>query len=250
MTTCGWCDAGLVDVRARYCSKRCRQTAHRARRRAELFATGEQPIRVAYADPPYPGLAARYYSREATYGGEVDHRELVARLVAGWPDGWALSTSAAALRDVLPLCPEGTRVCAWSKPHGIPSTTMGLHNVWEPLLVWRGRQLPPGVRDHLSALPARGGGELVGRKPLAFVTWMFACLGLQPGDVVDDLYPGTGIVGRTWAAVSSGAPGDASVEAFSDTSRAAAGDGCPDDPSPRGMGDTSQQYSSDGRRCA
>lgn len=231
---CGWCSAPLTDVRAKYCSKLCRQTAWRARCRAELLATGARPIRVAYADPPYPGLAAKYYAKEATYGGEVDHRALVARLVAEYPDGWALSTSEEALRDVLPMCPVGTRTCPWVKPHGVPETTFGIHNTWEPLLVFGGRQLPPGRRDWLSALPARGGGDLVGRKPLAFCGWLFGLLGMQPGDQLDDLYPGTGVVGRAWAAASSGAFDDASARAAGDTS-------------PRGIGDASPEYCCDGR---
>ena len=30
-------------------------------------------MRFAYADPPYPGLSARYYRNEPTFAGEVDH---------------------------------------------------------------------------------------------------------------------------------------------------------------------------------
>lgn len=208
--TCRWCGALLFDPRALACSKRCRQTAWRAKRRGELLATADRPIRVAYADPPYPRRAARYYRHEVTFAGEVDHAALIARLVDEYPDGWALSTAEDALRELLPLCPEGTHVCSWTKPHGAAPLTAGLHNCWEPLLVYRGRQIPPGVRDHLSALPARGGGDLPGRKPLAFCCWMFRCLGLRAGDTLDDLFPGTGIVARTWSVVSSGALGDAS----------------------------------------
>jgi hypothetical protein len=70
-------------------------------------------MRIADADPPYPGLSRKYYRDEPTYAGEVDHAALVARLVAGY-DGWALSTSAAALQNLLPLCPAGIRVCGVS----------------------------------------------------------------------------------------------------------------------------------------
>lgn len=65
------------------------------------------PLRLAYADPPYPGNAWLYRGHR-DYAGEVDHGELLARLV-GY-DGWALSTSAAALPAVLALCPPGVRV--------------------------------------------------------------------------------------------------------------------------------------------
>lgn len=162
----------------------------------------------AYADPPYPGLSSKYYRDEPTFAGEVDHRALVASLEASGYAGWALSTSARALRDVLGLCPPTARVCAWTKPHGVPRATRGIHNAWEPVIVVGGRQRRPGVRDHLRALPARFGGELPGRKPLAFCAWLFDLLGMAPGDQLVDLFPGTGVVTRAWEALSSRAAGD------------------------------------------
>jgi len=188
---CGWCrTAPLTDVRAIYCSRRCRQTAFRLRRSAALGDGWATPGRFAYADPPYPGLSAKYYRDESTFAGEVDHRALVASLEASGYAGWALSTSAKALRDVLPLCPVGARVCAWVKPIGVPTATRGIHSTWEPVIVVGGRQRPPGVRDWLRAMPARFGGELMGRKPLAFCAWLFDLLGLQPGDELVDASPG------------------------------------------------------------
>lgn len=159
----------------------------------------------AYADPPYPGLARRYYRDQPSYAGEVDHAALIASLEASGYAGWALSTGAYALRDVLPLCPPGARVCAWVKPHGPHPQTYGLHNCWEPLIVVRGRQRRPGKRDWLSALPARGGGDLPGRKPIAFCVWLFECLGMQPGDELVDLFPGSGVVSRSWDELSRSA---------------------------------------------
>lgn len=207
---------------ARYCGVRCRQAAFRLRRRRQTDAAADRPMRFAYADPPYPGRAARYYAREPTYAGEVDHRALIASLEA-YGDGWALSTAADALRDVLPLCPPGARVCAWVKPIGASPLTYGIHNCWEPLIVVRGRRRRPGVRDWLRAQPARFGGELPGRKPLAFCAWLFDCLGMAPGDELVDMFPGTGVVGRAWA--SLGAVPDASQEYSDDTSPPAPADG-------------------------
>ncbi len=223
---CPWCRGPLPrDPRARWCSKRCRQAAHRARRLAVEVATTARPLRIAYADPPYPGLARKYYGRESTFAGEVDHAELIARLVRDYPDGWALSTSAAALRDVLPLCPPGARVCAWVKPHGVPESTRGPHSVWEPVIVVGGRKLAPGVPDALRALPARlGGSDLMGRKPLAFSAWLFRLLGMQPGDELHDMFPGSGAVSAAWRAVSSGDLGDVSPSADDDVSSAGVGD--------------------------
>lgn len=237
---CRWCWAvELTDPRAIYCSRRCRQASFRLRRRSTADGIGDtSPAVFCYADPPYPGLSSKYYRDEPTFAGEVDHRALIASLEASGYAGWALSTSARALRYVLPLCPPSARVCAWVKPIGVPDRTRGIHNAWEPLIVVGGRQRPPGVRDHLRAMPARFGGELMGRKPLAFCAWLFDLLGMQPGDELVDLFPGTGIVGRAWADLSRGSPRDVSVGALRDG------------PSPRGVGDASGAALGDVSRAA
>jgi len=173
-----------------------------------------RPGVFAYADPPYPGCA-HYYDEQQ----EVDHTELVARLVAEYPDGWALSTSSAALRDVLPLCPPGTRVCVWRRRvRGGPSKRA--LSAWEPLLVYRGRELatnaPQQLLDDIATddvdldevLDYRGrydsfSGALVGMKPPEFAVFMFAQLGARPGDTLEDLYPGSGAIGRAWTLYTS-----------------------------------------------
>jgi hypothetical protein len=209
---CDWCrKVELHDVRSRFCSKLCRQSAFRLRRRTGADpspvptarpSTTDRPLRVAFADPPYPGKAF-LYDDQPTYGGEVDHVELLDRLRSEFVDGWALSTSSAALRELLPLCPPEARVCAWVKPNAPSPKTYGLHSRWEALIVVPARRLQPGMSDWLLASPARLGGEtLIGRKPLAFCAFLFRALGLRPGDELVDLFPGTGIVGRAWAEAS------------------------------------------------
>lgn len=173
------------------------------RGRLSFAASNDRPMRFAYADPPYPGFAKALYHMP-----EVDHPALIASLLDGRYDGFALSTSAKALRDILPLLPATAHVCPWVKPIGVPSTTHGLHTTWEPLIVVGGRELH-AVRDFLIAQPARGGGSLIGRKPSAFCAFLFAALGMRPCDVLDDLFPGTGIVSNSWAHLSSQVPGDA-----------------------------------------
>lgn len=222
MKTCSWCNASLDgrDPRTVFCSRRCRQAAFRLRRRSSLEATEAEPGTFAYADPPYPGLAARYYGDQDTFGGEVDHADLVQQLEAGGYAGWALSTSSDALRDVLPLCPEGAHVAAWVKPLNVHGKRCGLHVCWEPLIVVGGRQRRTGVRDWLEATPARGWGDLVGRKPIAFCAWLFGVLGMQPGDTFVDLFPGTGAVARAWAELSRPGQDDEPSPKYSD-------DACP-----------------------
>src|SRR5207302_1553673 len=58
---CGWCD-GPIPPGARsdaiYCKTSCRQAAHRFGKGRALRAACGRPLRLAYADPPYPGRAA------------------------------------------------------------------------------------------------------------------------------------------------------------------------------------------------
>jgi hypothetical protein len=200
---------------------RCRQARHRFTRtvgRAGAVDYG-RPRRLAYADPPYPGKA-RLYRDHPDYGGEVDHAALLARL-AGY-DGWALSTSAAALPAVLPRCPPGTRVAAWHRGER-PTTSWWPLNAWEPVLYHPARPLvtsPPRTRrvDSLvhgvapmTTLP----GRVIGAKPAAFCRWIFELLGAAPGDTFADLFPGSGALSRAWTAFTAG---QASCEAPRDAS--------------------------------
>ena len=101
---CAWC-RGPIRPRSRRdaitCSTSCRQARNRF---VQGVGTpppveGGHPLRLAYADPPYPGRSHKYYGGHPDYAGEVDHAELIASLSAEY-DGWALSTSADALREV------------------------------------------------------------------------------------------------------------------------------------------------------
>jgi hypothetical protein len=168
------------------------------------------PMRFAYADPPYPGQAKRLYGNHGDYAGEVDHRELIERLEAEYPDGWALSTGAKMLPEVLRLCPVDVRVLAWVKTDAPPFRTR-VQYTWEPVILRGGRRYDGGpriVRDSLVApsCGAMGPGvyrnpnHLVGRKPPRFCRWLFECLGAGPGDTLDDLYPGSGDVLLHWSA--------------------------------------------------
>src|SRR5688572_9677356 len=108
-------------------------------------------MRIAYADPPYPGESHFYDAptrprAKVTYqpgpdaAGEVDHPALIARLVADFPDGWALSTKASALRDLLPLCPPRARVMPWVKPFASFKPGINPAYAWEPIIVFGGRK--------------------------------------------------------------------------------------------------------------
>lgn len=149
---------------------------------------------VAYADPPYPGRA-HLYADHPDFAGEVDHPALIERLDAEYV-GWALSTSAESLRDLLPLCPPDARVLAWVK-----------HTVrigWEPVIVVSARTPDPNLRDWIQVEPdayqwrAKPDGYVIGQKPEAFCRWVFEWLGARPEDELADLFPGSGNVARAW----------------------------------------------------
>lgn len=151
-------------------------------------------MRLAYADPPYPGRA-HLYADHPDYAGEVDHEELIRDLRRY--DGWALSTSADALASVLPFVPEPHRILAWVK-HTITVS-------WEPVIVVSARPVT-GVRDWIQVEPdsyqwrPKPGSYVIGQKPEAFCRWLFAWLGADPDDTLDDLFPGSGNVSRAWDA--------------------------------------------------
>ncbi len=129
------------------------------------------------------------------------HAALVEQLVGDYPDGWAMSLSSPSLRTILPMCPEDVRVMAWVKPFAVFKPNVNPAYAWEPVIVRGGRKRGrdvPTVRDWVSAnITLRKG--LVGAKPPAFCDWLFGVLGAKPGDELDDLFPGTGVVSERWA---------------------------------------------------
>jgi hypothetical protein len=234
---CAWC-SGPIPATARRdavcCSVRCRQARHRFNRAvgrpladsyrpvgalARLgLVTADPPrpgpaagpLRLAYADPPYPGNAWMYRGHP-DHAGEVDHVDLIRRLSTY--DGWALSTSAAALAAVLALCPPGVRIGAWHRGER-PARSRWPLNAWEPVIYYCGRPADPSLPDALQSrrvdslvhgvsplttLP----GRVTGTKPAAFCRWVFDLLGAAPGDTLDDLFPGSGVVTRAWDAYIS-----------------------------------------------
>ena len=161
-------------------------------------------MKFAYADPPYIGQARKHYKC-----AEVDHAVLIERLCDEFADGWLLSCSTPSLRQLLPMTPKYTRIAAWVKPFAIYKPNVNPAYAWEPVLFNGGRKRPrtePTVRDWFSCnITLRKG--LVGAKPEKVCEWLFSLLGARPlEDEMHDLFPGTGIVGRTWAALS--APGE------------------------------------------
>lgn len=184
-------------------------------------------MRFAYADPPYIGQAKKHYSHDPNCA-EVDHEKLIFEMTQDY-DGWALSCSSPSLRQLLPLCPDTVRVGIWVKPFCAFKANVNPAYAWEPVIFYGGRKRSrqqETTRDwiselqylkaniaakHISAalgyvdslIKASGTDVisheitlkkgLVGAKPEAFCNWVLDWLNVQEGDVVDDLFPGTGI---------------------------------------------------------
>lgn len=164
-------------------------------------------MRFAYADPPYPGCA-RYYLSENPGAKEVNHRLLVGWLCDEFPDGWALSTSSAALGAVLQLCPPDVRIAAWCKPFAswkLGGRATSVPYTWEPVIVRGGskrertKRLGTVCRDFLLASPPLR-QRVPGEKPHRFGWWVFSMLGAEPGDGLVDVFPGSGAIGEAWRA--------------------------------------------------
>jgi hypothetical protein len=156
-------------------------------------------VRLAYADPPYPGKAHLYPEKT-----EVDHVELIARLSEY--DGWALSTDETSLAYVLGLCPPKTRVLAWCRTTA-PPLRPNPYAAWEPVLCQPARKHDCDLTRSFLVCPAVNGfgmkGRLIGRKPLEFCEWIVRCLGAKLGDTLDDLFPGANTMSHVFEATVS-----------------------------------------------
>ncbi len=176
-------------------------------------------MKFAYADPPYLGccrLYGHFHGDEGLCWDDLKtHESLITRLVTDYPDGWAMSATSSSLRDLLPLCPEDVRVSPWCKSFSAFKKGVRPAYAWEPV-VWRGGRNPSNGHPH--APPEKGGKQntpkdflwvdegflapitmkrgLTGAKSSAVCDWILDLLKVVPGDVVDDLYPGTGIMGE------------------------------------------------------
>lgn len=167
-------------------------------------------MKFAYADPPYLGcgsLYAQHHSEALVWDDPETHRRLIERLRDEYPDGWALSASVPSIPTLVAMLPPH-RQCAWVKPFAVFKPNVGVAYAWEPVFLVAGRRRTrqqPTVRDWFSCeITLRKG--LVGAKPAPVVHWILDLLNVQRGDEVDDLFPGTGVVGRCVEARVSGRP--------------------------------------------
>lgn len=179
-------------------------------------------MRFAYADPPYLGCCNKYgHHHQYPYGCWDDwrtHNMLIRDINARFPDGWALSLSSTSLQTILGLCPEDVRVGVWCKTFSAFKKGVRPAYAWEPIIFRGGRNPNHG---HPHAPPEKNGKQntpkdffetwdqdggilapitmkkgLTGAKPEAVCEWILDLLNVQAGDEVEDVFPGTGVMGR------------------------------------------------------
>lgn len=174
-------------------------------------------MRFAYADPPYLGLAEKFYGKLHPEAAEYDkpetHQALIDRLCAEY-DGWALSLHTPTLKTMLDMCPPDVRIGVWVKPFASFKKNVTRAWTWEPIILRGGRPIPVTqntMRDWIEApaiaenITLKRGFQ--GAKPAAVSWWIFDWLNMEPGDEFVDLFPGSGAVGeayRAWIEAKNG----------------------------------------------
>lgn len=165
-------------------------------------------MRFAYADPPYYrccGLYDHHHPDGRCWDDADTYARLINMLTMDYPDGWALSASSPSLRFLLPMCPPDIRIAAWVKPFHALKRGVRPSYGWEPVIFrgGRNRNHPPPEKNGKATTPRDFIAEsitlkkgLTGAKPAKVCDWILDLLGHRPGDVLDDLFTGTGVMAR------------------------------------------------------
>ena len=180
-------------------------------------------MKLAIADPPYLGRAALWYggkgrSKQGTAGRAAGRGDLAAEYhpdAHEWDDpvkhialmvtmddeydGWAMAASGKTLAPLLGFADKlGARLAIWHVTNAIPDGNR-VSTRWEAVILRqpdarRAYGTGHAIGDVLSAPHPMSG--FVGAKPAVWTRWVLDMLGYQPGDEVDDLFPGSGAVAR------------------------------------------------------
>jgi hypothetical protein len=183
-------------------------------------------VKLAIADPPYPPFigsggrknrASRWYGtgqrsltdkpadfhpRAAEWDDPARHRQLLLELLAEY-DGFAIATSPDGI-SAYGVLPAACRVMAWIKPNAQPGAHR-IRSTWEAVIIYP----PVGRRSNRNGIgsvtdvltcPIRAGFR--GAKPPQWTAWILAALTHNPDtDTVDDLFTGSGQVGKAIKAI-------------------------------------------------
>ena len=160
-------------------------------------------MKAAYADPPYLGLAEKFYGdlhpNAADYDRPETHKLLIERL-SDENDAWALSMSTTHLQMMLPWCPADVRVGSWVKPFASFKMNVTHAFAWEPVLFrfHRKRTREQGTWRDFITEPITLKRGFRGAKPERVCFWIFEGLNLHAEDEFSDMFPGSGAVTRAY----------------------------------------------------
>lgn len=151
---CTWCKRPITSRRrdATTCSKSCRQAKYRFRRAVGVAqelrdVSPADPRRIAYADPPYPGMSRRYYGDHPDYAGEVDHEQLIASLSAASEHLGPVDVRPIPARRPRALPCRGQSCCLDPWPAAACELLAFPLNAWEPVLYFNPRPVAPPSSD-------------------------------------------------------------------------------------------------------
>jgi hypothetical protein len=165
-------------------------------------------VKLGYADPPYIGCA-HLYADHPDYGGEVDHAYLIERLETEF-DGWVLHAAATprSYAVIVPIIERigGVRICQWVKSFSAFKRNVSVAYASEPVFIKAARKPVVSkrrvMRDFVETEAVKASitlkRGLTGAKPEEVCHWAFELMGARPEDDLNDLFPGTGAVGRAW----------------------------------------------------
>lgn len=164
---------------------------------------------LAYADPPYLGCCGLYGHNhpegDRPFDGRCWDDPVTHQLLISWLrdryTGWALSMGSNNIVELAAMLPTGIRWASWCKSFASFKPNVNPGYTWEPVafVTTRDRSRSEDTaRDHF-VCPITLKKGLTGAKPKPFCSWVLDLIGWQIGDHVDDLFPGTGVMGEVVA---------------------------------------------------
>lgn len=179
-------------------------------------------MKFAIADPPYLGRAAIWYGetmrhsqKGQAHGGSASvgfkpadyhenahewdnietHKNLIDMLEKKY-DGFALAMAHDNLQKLIPYFRPNIKIMIWNK-WSVPSRAR-VQNRYEPVAIRIPKNRKGAVKGQTmtdvlihKTRPAQG---FTGAKPMFWTYWVLEALGVKKGDVVEDLFNGSGMV--------------------------------------------------------
>lgn len=170
------------------------------------------PFKVGFADPPYVDCCELYnhfHGGDGRCWNDLETTLLLIDRLNREYDSWALCCKGdlPTITELGKRAGPDARLSPWVKPFHSFKPNVNPSHGWEGV-IWkasrkRGRY-EPTVRDfYIGNITLKKG--LTGAKPPGFNLWVLSLLGFRAEDQLDDLFPGTGSMGRAVAMVRASA---------------------------------------------